>query len=119
MNIEMAIQLLKHEWKFGRNDREIEVEIRVRRAKSYFEFFQTFTIIPITYMETGGKLFSIYLFYKITHRKLKSRTSLLYQSINSPYRIMMAYNRMVFHTVMETRLYFINNFGRLITPVFQ
>ena len=38
----------------------------------------------ITYGNTGKKVF--YFFYKITRRKLKRGDSLLYQSVNSPYR---------------------------------
>ena len=70
----------------------------------------TFTGVSITYGSTGGNAF--YFFYKITRKNLRGN-SLLYQSVNSPYR---SWWRMcdgvsewrepfhVFHTVIETRL---------------
>ena len=46
-------------------------------------FSQTSTSVSITYGNTGKNVFDF--FYKITRRKLKRGSSLLYQSVNSPY----------------------------------
>ena len=75
-----------------------------------FEVPQTSTSVFITYGNTGKNVFNF--FYKITRRKLKRGNSLLYQSVNSPYRSRWRMRwRMwwrepfhVFHTVIETRL---------------
>ena len=67
-------------------EREIEVGTRAGRVSvsTQFRVLSNFHECNITVWEHGGNVF--YFFYKITRRKLKRGNSLLYQSVNSPYR---------------------------------